>query len=144
MSLDIFLIVKRNGERLDAAFWHNAPDICAWFENNLKSVADGNGYPDPDVLEPVAELEPPKKGECAGNYYYPVTKQEYERLLNLCRNALTKKNSPSEIPLEIQPNAHRNDLDAYWENIELTVDQLEDAEPEINWNNDVVEFMASY
>lgn len=144
MGLDMFLTVKRDGERLDAAFWHNAYDICVWFETNLKSVADGTGYGDPDDWEPGAELDPPKKGECENNYYYPVTKKEFNRLLKVCRDALAAKEHPNKIPKEIQPDALKDDMDSYWEHITHTIEQLEDVESEIDWKNDTVEFMASY
>lgn len=127
MSIDVYITVNRGGELFDALFLHNAFEICAWFENNLKSVSAGTGYVDEN-----------------GYDCYPITRQEYEQFLSVCRSTLASQNRPGIASTGLQPDAQRKDMGEYWESIASAVEQLEMAKTEIDWNSDLVSFTASY
>lgn len=141
MGLDMFLY-KRNknskgDEREEICYWRKANAILNWFDHNLNEVKNQN----------VEENENGFGREGVQNTtYYRVSKEECEKLLSDCKNLLANR---KDIPNDLQPtsgfffgNYEINDW--YWDDIQDTVKMLEESLPNIDWDNDIVEFYIWY
>lgn len=144
MGLDMYLTKRgktsKEGEGREICYWRKANAILNWFDHNLESVKQQEIPEKTGVLdrEGVRNTTP-----------YRVKKEELEKLLSDCKKLLAGDRTAASIPRDLQRVSgffFGSTLidDWYWEDIQDTVKMLEEELPEIDWDNDIVEFSIWY
>lgn len=142
MGLDMMLYKRdKNNEDKDSreeiCYWRKANAILNWFDHNLESVKN----------QSVEEYDGKFPREGVQNcVYYVVTEEEYKKLIDACEKVLENK---TEIPADLMPTQGfffgTYGIDEwFWESIDYTAKTLKEALPDIDWNNDIVEFYIWY
>lgn len=149
MGLDMFLYrrEKHSNDRTEFAYWRKANAILNWFDHNLDTVKRQEfDYDGKDKGEEYKEGRFTREGvkNCA---YYKVTKDEYHKLIDDCKQVLTLKEKPDKIPDDLKPCEGfffgGKEVDEwYWGDIQDTIDMLTEKEPD--WENDILEFFIWY
>ena len=144
MGLDMWLAKRgktsKEDEGREICYWRKANAILNWFDHNLESVKQQEYPKEMEILdrEGVRSCTP-----------YRVEKEELEKLLSDCKKLLNGERTADSIPEDLQRvsgfffGSIEID-DWYWEDIQDTVKMLEKELPEIDWDNDIVEFLISY
>lgn len=133
-SLDDWMnACEKYREKVHLAVWRKASGILNWFDHNLESVKNQE-----QLKEPVREG--------VQNYVvYPVTKAEYDKLLEDCIKVWNSKDVPEDMmPVSGFFFGPRLADEGYWEDVKYTIEALTKKKDTIDWNNDKVYFHISY
>ena len=120
-------------KKVHLAVWRKASGILNWFDHNLESVKNQKQLKDP-VREGVQ------------NYVlYPVTKAEYEKLLEDCNKVWKSKDVPEDMkPVPGFFFGSQLVDEGYWEDVEYTIETLTKKKETIDWDNDIIYFHINY
>lgn len=136
MRLDMYLY-KNGDTNNELAYWYKSNAILHWFDTNLNSAKN------------YKQFRPPRRKGVQNKTPYEVTKEEYYKLIQDCKQTLQHKGNTEKIPECLKPICNsalgsRALNDFYWDDLEETIEMLTESESKINWNKDKIMFQIKY